>query len=441
MQNTTTENFNLGNSLVDIEESAAKQAKEVDRAIEMIVPQNEAQEERLAIQEESRKAEEQANKNPYGIYTFPDVMSGAAKHFTERYALHLEVPPQFLFTAYLTCLGSVLAGRVSLDSEIEVQTRLYCLLLGQSADDRKSTAIQKTASFFKSADENFKLSWGVGSAEGVQKFLEESSQLVLAFDEFKHFVSKAAIQGSTLLSCVNSLFEMTCFENRTKNSYVKIDEGYLSFLAASTVDTYEEVWESKFTNIGFDNRLWLVHGRGERKFSIPKKLPERDMQLFRTELGAILRHVGGGLELPICPNAFNLYDDWYMSRQQSIYMKRLDVYAPRFMTLLAVNDLKTEIDVDVVERVLKLCDWQYEVRQLLAPIDADGAVAAMEERIRRQLRTHGPRTRRELIQFTNAQRTGLWTFNSAIENLKKGQEIWENKKRSPRVFCLIDEGV
>jgi hypothetical protein len=128
-----------------------------------------------------------------------------------------------------------------------------------------------------------------------------------------------------------------------------------------------------------------------------------------------------------------------MNRPQSIFMKRLDVYALRLMALLAVNDLKSEIDTDIVERVLKLCEWQYEVRQILAPIDADGAVASMEERVRRQLKAHGPRTRRELIQFTNAHRVGLWALNNAIENMKKALEVWEDKKQKPRVFYLTAE--
>ena len=46
--------------------------------------------------------------------------------------------------SYLTCLGTVLSRRLTLSTEIRPQPRLYSLLLGQSADERKSTSLEKT---------------------------------------------------------------------------------------------------------------------------------------------------------------------------------------------------------------------------------------------------------------------------------------------------------
>ena len=101
-------------------------------------------------------------------------MSGAAGNFAEVYGSILETPKEFLFMSYLTCLGTVLAKKLTLSSEISPQPRLYTLLLGQSADERKSTALNKTISHFKDAIPSFEVSWGVGSAEGLQKRLEKT---------------------------------------------------------------------------------------------------------------------------------------------------------------------------------------------------------------------------------------------------------------------------
>ena len=50
------------------------------------------------------------------------------------------------------------------------------------------------------------------------------------------------------------------------------------------------------------------------------------------------------------------------------------------MSLLAVNDLKNEIDEETVSRVIKLCDWQLAVRKIHDPINADNKIAKMEEK-------------------------------------------------------------
>ena len=72
---------------------------------------------------------------------FPrNVMTGAAGSFAKLYGSTLETPKEFLYMSYLTCLGTVLSRRLTLASEILPQPRLYTILLGQSADERKSSS-------------------------------------------------------------------------------------------------------------------------------------------------------------------------------------------------------------------------------------------------------------------------------------------------------------
>jgi hypothetical protein len=359
---------------------------------------------------------------------FPDIMSGVAGEFAALYSSHLEVPSHFLYMGFLACLGIVVADRLTLASEVRPQPRLYVVLLGESADDRKSTALLKVTEFFRDAVDGFHVCWGVGSAEGLQERLEESNQLLLCFDELKQFISKCKIKTSVLLPCVNTLFESNRYENRTKQSDVRIENAYLTLLAASTIQTYENTWTSQFTDIGFNNRLFLVPGTGERRFPIPAMIPEANKQQLQRGLAEILGHVGPRLELHRTPAATDLYARWYKARPKSIHAKRLDTYAMRFMTLLAVNELKQEVDEQVVRQVISLCDWQYQVRELHDPIDADNSVAKMEESIRRNLRTKGPLKDWELKRGVNAHKAGLWAYDKAKKNLEKAEELGRNKK-------------
>lgn len=360
---------------------------------------------------------------------FPDVISGLAGEFSKAFSAVLEVPPHFFFMSFLTCLGNIISDKVSIDSELRIEPRLYTLLLGQSADDRKSTALSRTVGFFRETLTDFNVCWGVGSAEGLQERLNEGKKLVLSFDEFKQFVSKCRIDSSVLLSCVTSLFENTWYESHVKGKSFKLPDVHVSLLAASTVDTYQKTWDPAFTAIGFNNRLFLVPGQGERKFAFPVRVSDEVKDELRQRLGLILQTVSGGLELKLTDEARALYERWYMGREQgSIHSRRLDTYATRLMMLLAVNNFSHTIDTEIVKKATALCDWQYRVRQLYDPIDADNVMAVMEERIRRVLGARGSLTDRELQQHTNAKRTGQWFFSQAKQNLVHAGEIRFDEK-------------
>jgi len=360
---------------------------------------------------------------------FPNVMDGVAGKFAHVYSSYLEVPKHFFYMAFLTCLGNILADKVKLVSELDTQPRLFTVLLGESADDRKSTALIKVVNFFKETMEHFAVCWGVGSAEGLQMRLKKDSNLLLCFDEFKGFINKCKIESSVLLPAVNSLFEMNIYEAHTKTMSIDIKDAHLSMLAASTVQTWERIWIPAFTDIGFYNRLWLVPGMGERKFSLPKKIPDQEKQALKNDLIDILKSTGQGIELDLTDEAKDLYQKWYIDLEQSIHTKRLDTYSMRLMSLVALNEFKDEVDIGVIKKVIALANWQLEIRRLHDPVDAENKVAKIEERIRRALRG-GPRSDRNLKRLVNANREGLWFYGMATSNLRKFKEIiWDKKNK------------
>jgi len=403
----------------------------------------------VAIEEEAKKAPSVLAMVPSvvrgGLQSdgapddFPaEVMSGVAGYFAEIYSNVLEPPMQFFYTAFLTCLGILVTGNLTLSSEIAPPTRLFVVLLGESGDDRKSTAVKKTIEFFKRFVSVFEVCWGVGSAEGLQAVLEKENRLLLALDELKQFAAKARIEGSVLLSCVTSLFENTFYHARTKSSAVKLENAHLSILAASTIPTYETMFSSQFADIGLLNRLWLVKGEGKRRFSIPGKIPEVELKTLGVMLDSVLKLANEIREMPVTPEARALFDKWYLDLSQSVHAKRLDTYALRLMPLLAVNDSKREIDVDTVKKVIALCDHQLKLRMLYDPIDADNNIAVIEEKIRRVLRARGPLSDRDLKRAVHVERIGLWSYQTSVSNLSKAREIAFDKKAG--VFFLQPSG-
>jgi hypothetical protein len=394
----------------------------VPRKVELSDPNSKEMQDIINYVRGKHAEPEAPSKDPL---VFPrQLLTGAAGAFAQTYAEHLEVPAHFLWVSYLTCVGSAVSGLVTLESEIKPSTRVFALLLGESADDRKSTAIAKTVNAFKEWVHEFASCWGIGSAEGLQKLMVKNSNLLLVFDEFKQFVSKCKIDGSILLPCVNSLFENTWYESHTSKSDINLNNAHLSLLAASTVQTYERIWDSTFLDIGLPNRLFLVPGKGERRFSIPSKVG--NLPGLKNDLAEVLRHVGKLGEYPITQEARGLYHNWYMSLEPSAHTKRLDTYALRFMVLLTANELKMEVDAKTVQDVITLMDWQLAVRQALDPIDADNRTARLEEKIRRAL-AKGNLLDRNLKQIVHANREGLWAYQVAMRNLREAKEIVWNK--------------
>lgn len=406
-------------------------------------------------QRQLRRSQEYYNKKYHNTSSFPyNIIDGLAGEFTETYCNRLEVPPEFMYMSFLTCLGSMFAKSLTITTEIKPQPRLYILLLGGSAEERKSTAIEESVKFFDYALKKRNITQasslqlhtclGVGSAEGLAKKLQNNN-LLLCYDEFKAFISKAKIRNSTLLQCVNSLFESNRYENQTSKAEIIIENGSLSLLAASTTQTYESAWDSSFTAIGFNNRLFIVPGTAQREHSIPPEIPIDDKNQLANKLYQILGFVGKGRKLNITDGARELYHNWYMDRPFSIHSKRLDGYALRFMELFAVNRLANIIDEAIVNNAIELMDWEFEMRQLYDPIDADNTIAKMEEKIRRALSRQDKKTGkiiaglsdRELKQITNANRTGLYFYGLGLKNLQKAEEIAFNGKT--RLWSLIEE--
>jgi len=384
---------------------------------------------------------------------FPhEIMKGAAGYFSKVFSDHFEAPKHFFFMSYLTCLGNLLANRIKLESSLRTQPRLYTIIIGESASDKKSTAIDETVIHFEEIfGDKFAYTLGVGSAEGLQKKFKKSSSfafstddedkspslsLLLSLDEFKAFVMKCKIRNSILLECVNSLFEKNKYENHTQKTSISLEKAHLSVLGASTVETYERIYDSNFITIGFPNRIFLVVGTGIRKHPIPPPIPHTAKKIMTNFLTNINNFIGDHYTYSIDRDAWNLYSSWYHALDgTSIHSKRLDGYCLRIIMLLAANKRLKTITKEIVSDAIKLCNWEFEVRMVYDPIDADNEIASMEQKIRRWVKELKSCKEYKLKQKTNANRTGLWIFGKAINNLKMAGEIELDKEKLEYRIC------
>jgi hypothetical protein len=390
------------------------------------------------------KAPEESSANkvkdpqlPPSKLVFPDIMSGLAGDFAKLYGQYLESPEHFFYTAFLTVFGLSVADTLYLKSQCELQPRLYLVILGESAQARKSTALEEVVKFFKNffKQGTFAVCRGAASGEGLAKVMEESKKALLYYDELKMFVSKCNIKQSTLLTATNTLFESNCYENRTSKNSIVIENAYVSMLAASTIDTFAGMFNDKFMHIGFINRLFLVPGDTDKCFPFPKEIPQGDIKELHNQLQERLALIQNMNSISITPNAEKLWAEYYVKLKEmnSPFTKRLDTYGLRLMPLIAINDSEAQVDEVTVQKVIDLIRWQHNIREIHDPKDIKGTVAKMEERIRRALSIKPKWRKTDLQRRVNYSQYGIWVFDQAVKNLEKNDEcIFNAKSKSYR---------
>ena len=369
-------------------------------------------------------------------------IKGAAARLADVYERYIESPWQFLSMSYLTCLGSMIGNRVSLQSEIRPQPRLYTAIIGESADDRKSESIRQVTDFYRRVIEKygisanlmhtgesvFKVNMGVGSAEGLAKSFGTQSNLLLVYDELKAFVSKSQIEGSILLPCINTLFDKNIYHSATKKSSVILENAYLSMLSACTKETYQKMWTATFLDIGFVNRLFLVTGKGSRRFSLPKLIPDGEKIPLEKDLLNILQFVDGlpkvdgKYQMPINHVAWMMFDAWYRDIEPSIFTKRLDTYGHRLLILSAINEMEPKVTTDITRNVISLLNWELEIRKLLDPDNTETKLASIQNSILKNL-TQGSYTKRELQMACHASRIGTYWWKMGLRGLMEDEQI------------------
>lgn len=244
-------------------------------------------------------------------------------------------------------------------------------------------------------------------------------------------VDKAAIRGSSLLSVVTSLFEKTAWDSPIKSASASTGcpDVHLSIIGCCTTDTYEHLWTSDAIAIGLTNRLFVVTSDARAKKGFPREDNEHRVVLdeIRNRIESQLSRCNAedGLTIDLTPDAEAAWNAWYEQMPETESARRLETVGYRLLALIGLITDKTIIDMETVNTVCQILDYEYTVRMLTDPIDADLEVAKLEEKIRRVLdRFADGLDDRSIRQKTNANRKGLWAYDAAKKNLIKHGDIW-----------------
>jgi hypothetical protein len=415
-------------------EAYEKAKEDPQAALEELISQ--AKLDQLALANDGRE--------PAAGIAFPEqAYIGVAADFADTFSTACESPKSYFYLAFFTCLGALVGDRVCLQGATRAPARLYTVLLGPSGISRKSTAIKLTADFFSRNVVGFPIVRGLGSAEGLAKTIQKRNytNCLLVFDELRTFVDKAKIEGSILLSIVNTLFDETRAENHTKGHDIELENVHLSLLSACTLDTFANLFDANFVAIGFPNRLLLVLDESKSSIPVPRDVPSSVEQALAQDLGAILYNLrpytpANPLIVRLTPEALSIWSEFYKAIPRSVTGTRIDSIGLRLAMLMALSAHKSEIDTEVIQAAIAVAQWQLAVRDEVMPVEASNAIAALEQRICKVLKSRGPLRERDLRRYVHAERVGLWAFSTALSNLQQaGMVRYEARKK---VYAVVD---
>lgn len=151
---------------------------------------------------------------------------------------------------------------------------------------------------------------------------------------------------------------------------------------------------------GLPNRIWLVHAEPRPKVAWPPEPDAARLEACRVRIAQQIAALPSECRVYTHkPDAHAAWEQWYHNLPREEYARRLDAIGFRLLILFTFMCDKPIADLETVERVTALLNYERAARREFDSINADSKIARMEERVRRLLAA-GPLTYRDL-------RTGL----------------------------------
>lgn len=315
---------------------------------------------------------------------FPiDTVGGLAYEFSRMLSDYMEAPPGSIAMSFMTLLGHIVSPYVRLRTSLDIQPRLYTVILGHSGTDHKSEAIKQAIKLFEEVypmqyrgkgdapTVDLYIMRGMNSGEALIKELADNPNLLLFYDEFNGFIAKIKGEKSTLGANVSLLYSDDRCVYRVKDTKIELENAHLSFITACTEDLWAKSWFGQTIDMGLLNRFFLVCDHSDKMFSLPPEIPLYILDTLKEKLLKIMKEYATkpSYTFELTKDARELWDAWYKQWLKKMKgddnsLRRLDNLGHRLMLLWAVNEGVHEISEDMINRILRLLKWEFQLRDI-----------------------------------------------------------------------------
>lgn len=332
---------------------------------------------------------------------FPDTAwTGLFARYRNLVVPCTEAPPEFHFASFITAVGCLIGRRAWICNPRPTYPNFFSLLIGETAQARKTTAYQFALKLFDDVADMMRLSvqklHGVASVEGLATKMQ-SGDLLCIEDEFRSLVTKGGQRAvANILPKLTELFNCPeAFEVNTKNNPIRVVSPFLAMLSASTPAWFEKSLSKSDVGGGFLNRWQLFYGRGGKLLAFPPEVNQTEWDELMIDIGVALEGATGLVTFSLA--AQEMYTGFYTeirTQSTSEATARMDLHAKKIALLYAVLDSRREIGLDDVTHACAVAKYCGEVVGPLAERLEVTPQMKVEERLLESL-VPGPITPRE----------------------------------------------
>ncbi|HEX5043139.1 MAG TPA: hypothetical protein VFV75_09550 [Candidatus Polarisedimenticolaceae bacterium] len=333
---------------------------------------------------------------PGGIPQLPDrCWRGAFCDFRRATSASTEAPDEYLFAAY-TVAASVAIGPKARFFSFETKANVYYVLIGESGESRKSTAMDFGQEIITEAlPENVDVHAGVGSAEGILDVIDEAAEkpVLLTARELSVVLKKAHQRGSQhLIETLTELYDGARLDSTTRKHRVRVSGSYLSFFSATTPEWLRRDLQPSDIKGGFAGRLMLACGT--RKPPLPFGGP-RNADAWKAAVGA-LRVAAARDDVEVRPNpeAMEIFGGWYRkrygrnraSKTLDVLSHRIPLFAWKMALIYCRLEGTSEVSPEQIRAACAFADYQEQLQAYV--FGQQEAGNRLHDRVMRALEKH-----------------------------------------------------
>lgn len=344
------------------------------------------------------------------------VYHGLAGRFVDLLQHSTEAPLEYRLAAVLTMAGALVGRRAWLVYSRPTYANLFTLLVGQTADSRKTTVMGFALDLMQAVAEfttaKVKSLYGLASVEGLAAAMKdggspESYRIVTVEDELKSLLRKSQQKAvGNLIPRLTELYNCgRAFEVNTKSDRAIINDPFVCIVSGSTPAWFaESIGESEISG-GFLNRWMMFTGKTEKLIPFPSAPDPGKWALLVHELAGAVQEANGEYELTT--EARELFSDFYLTfrRRKEDGLRaeataRTDLHAMKFGLLYAVLDRHRQIEVEDIGRGITLASFCMETALSLVSEAGMSRVGAQERKVLAALKAGRMSTREIMRKFS-----------------------------------------
>lgn len=361
--------------------------------------------------------------------------------------------PEFIFMPAMLMMMNYMAFKVEIKDR-KLIPNMYMALIGAPEVTFKTTGVKQAVAYLQpigmvdyangSKAEGKSLIVEAGSTEGLGLMMKETTcrNVILWYDEFETFVTKATIDRSSMMGHLLSIYDASMFSNRksSKREFFThpANEYCGSFIACCPDETFTELW-AKLPNSGDS-------GWKSRFFFVLQ--PEE----FKDITGEVYVDTANGAVLTRKRmNAAMQQKTFEITNPQMIAAKIKELgLKPRYIKLVekmalyfAIDRGFTEIEESCIERAVALVKYGMEVKNYFPTYESKNKEASLQQKITNKLmQKGGSMGLRDLETALHKKRHGTTEWYRAFQGLiidGQVQVVGKGEKGDQKEVILLQE--